>query len=432
MVNQNVSMATVCGLFVVGLLFTSIGVQAQNQEDGLALNDIYQLIEKRNPKLQSTRERIEVKKGQKTQAGLRPNPTLQAEAENFGGSGRFQETDSLEQKYVLRYMIETWDKRELRSQVASDEVDLARFMSEATRQDVLAEGKKSYYNLLASARRVELRKNLVDLADTGFSTVSKKAEAGDVSNLERVKARVERSRARIALNQAQRRFQASRQELASSWGAESLGDRTITGSLPLPKELSDIETLQSKLSNNPVLKAAKRRIDRERASHELAQSRRIPNVTVGGGYKQVESTDDYSYIVNISLPFPLFDRNQGNIQATKNRIESAQQNYQSIHNKLLSRLKTHHESLTATYQELTDLKKDVLPGARRAYEASLKGFKAGKFDYLEVLDAQRTFFENRIQYVESLKRFYQTKTEIERLTATVGDNSLTTSGSDSQ
>jgi cobalt-zinc-cadmium efflux system outer membrane protein len=339
---------------------------------------------------------------------------------------------SLEQKYVLRYMIETWNKRDLRSQVASDEVDLARFMSEATRQDVLAEGKKSYYNLLASARRVELRKSLVDLADTGFSTVSKKAEAGDVSNLEKVKARVERSRARIALKQAQRRFQASRQELASSWGAESLGDRTITGTLSLPEELSDIETLQSKLSNNPVLKAAKRRIDRERASHELAQSRRIPNVTVGGGYKQVESTDDYSYIVNISLPFPLFDRNQGNIQATKNRIESARQNYQSVHNKLLSRLKTHHESLTATYQELTDLKEDVLPGARRAYEASLKGFKAGKFDYLEVLDAQRTFFENRIQYVESLKRFYQTKTEIERLTATVGDNSLTTSGSDSQ
>lgn len=435
MVNQNCRKTLVRCLIVIGIFVASVaGVpsQAHSGEETLRLGDVLRLIESRNPSLKSTRNKIDVKEGQKIQAGLRPNPTLTAEAENFGGSGRFRERNSLEEKFVLRYMIETWDKRGLRRQVAAQEVDRARFVSEATKQDVLVEGKKSYYDVLASARRVKLRKSLVQLADTGFTTVSRKAEAGDVSNLEKVKARVERSRARIALKQARRGHQSSRQQLAASWGAESLGDRSLSGSLSSPEKPPEFESLREKLTNNPVLEAARRRIDRERASLELARARRIPNVTVGGGYKQMEPTDDYSYIVNISLPFPIFDRNQGTVRASKNRIESTRQHYESVRNRLRSKLKTHHESLTATYQELTDLKEDVLPGARRAYEASLKGFKAGKFDYLEVLDAQRTFFENKIQYVESLKRFYRTRAEIERLTVTIGDSSDTTSGSATQ
>ena len=39
------------------------------------------------------------------------------------------------------------------------------------------------------------------------------------------------------------------------------------------------------------------------------------------------------------------------------------------------------------------LRQDVIPQARSAYELTLKGFEYGKFPFLDVLDAQRTWFQ---------------------------------------
>jgi len=44
----------------------------------------------------------------------------------------------------------------------------------------------------------------------------------------------------------------------------------------------------------------------------------------------------------------------------------------------------------------------VLPGARSAFEATGEGFQQGKFGYLEVLDAQRTFFEAQARYTNAV------------------------------
>lgn len=428
MVNRTLRGICVWSLILIGVLSSVASSQAQ--ENNLRLNDIYSLAVSQNPRLQSDRERIDVKKGQKLQAGLRPNPSLQAEAENFEGSGRFEGTESLEQKYVLRYMIETWSKRDLRSEVSSLDVEIAKSAYQATKFDVLAEAKKAFYGVLAAQRRVELRENLVQLADTGVSTVSKRVEAGDVSSLEKVKAQVEQSKANIALKQARRNLESARQQLASSWGADSIKNRNVAGNITFPEQPAKLKTYRKQLQQNPVLQAARQTIEKQNASVNLARARRIPNVTVGGGYKDVESTDDYAYILNVSLPLPFFDRNQGNIQATRNRLQSARRNYDSLKIRLFTELKTHYETLTATYEELTDLKNKVIPGAKRAYEASLKGFKAGKFDYLTVLDAQRTLAENRIQYVESLKTFYRTKAEVERLTTALAENTDSETGSD--
>ena len=65
---------------------------------------------------------------------------------------------------------------------------------------------------------------------------------------------------------------------------------------------------------------------------------------------------------------------------------------------------------------------DILPGAQSAYDAAVKGFEFGKFGFLDVLDAQRTFFLARSQYLNALLRGHQAMAEIERL---IGDSSPT-------
>ena len=64
------------------------------------------------------------------------------------------------------------------------------------------------------------------------------------------------------------------------------------------------------------------------------------------------------------------------------------------------------------------IRSDILPGAQRAYDAAAKGFEYGKFGFLDVLDAQRTFFLARSQYLNAALRGHQAYADIERL---VGD-----------
>jgi cobalt-zinc-cadmium efflux system outer membrane protein len=405
--------ALICGFVYV------IPAQARDTTDFLTLERIHELVERHNPELASSREDLKAKEGSKLQTSLRPNPTLQAEGENFGGSGQFEGRQRLEQKFVLRYMIETWNKRSFREDVAGDEVDLASLTVDATRQDVLAEAEKAYWSVLASRELLNLREELKHLADTGLRTVSRQEEAGKVSSLEKTKAEVEQSRTRIAVRKAQRNFQSARHTLASKWGENSLDNRSISGDLEMPDPPASFGSFAKRLDNNPVVELAKEAIDQQKSSLELAKARRYPNITVGGGYKQVESTDDYSYIVNVSLPIPLFDQNQGSVQQQKNKIDSARQRLISTRTELRARLRSRYETLKATYEELKALDQEVLPGASRAFEASLKGFRSGKFDYLEVLDAQRTLFENRVQFVRSLEIYHRTRTEIDRLTGSI-------------
>lgn len=49
-------------------------------------------------------------------------------------------------------------------------------------------------------------------------------------------------------------------------------------------------------------------------------------------------------------------------------------------------------------------------------EATLDGYKLGKIGYLEVLDAQRTMANARLQYLNALTEFHLSVADLEQLT----------------
>jgi cobalt-zinc-cadmium efflux system outer membrane protein len=69
---------------------------------------------------------------------------------------------------------------------------------------------------------------------------------------------------------------------------------------------------------------------------------------------------------------------------------------------------------------LAILRSEILPGAQSAYEAGTQGFELGKFSFLDVLDAQRTLFQAKTQYIGALARSHQAAADIERIVGNVG------------
>ena len=73
------------------------------------------------------------------------------------------------------------------------------------------------------------------------------------------------------------------------------------------------------------------------------------------------------------------------------------------------------QRLSAIQTEVETLRNDILPGAQSAYAGAAKGYQLGKFGILDVLDAQRTLFQARTQYLKALADYHRGHNEIERL-----------------
>jgi cobalt-zinc-cadmium efflux system outer membrane protein len=74
-----------------------------------------------------------------------------------------------------------------------------------------------------------------------------------------------------------------------------------------------------------------------------------------------------------------------------------------------------YQVLIGSHAEALSLKEDVLPAARKVFEAAHVGYETGKFGYLDVLDAQQTLFEVSMQYVDALGAYHTALAGAKRL-----------------
>ena len=70
----------------------------------------------------------------------------------------------------------------------------------------------------------------------------------------------------------------------------------------------------------------------------------------------------------------------------------------------------------ATYNEIQLLTENILPTATETFEKMQEGYRQGKFGYLDVLDAERTLFNARQQYLDALTAYHTQLVRLERLT----------------
>ena len=68
-------------------------------------------------------------------------------------------------------------------------------------------------------------------------------------------------------------------------------------------------------------------------------------------------------------------------------------------------------------EESSRIQQEILPAAEQAFAAAQEGYRQGKFSYLDVLDAQRSFFELKVQAIGAARRFHLAFNQIHRLVA---------------
>ncbi|AVS74677.1 TolC family protein, partial [Paracidovorax cattleyae] len=224
-----------------------------------------------------------------------------------------------------------------------------------------------------------------------------------------------RAAARAEVARAEGALRAGRQKLFALWGDTGHREPTLIGPLDLPAGGLSDELVFARMTASPVLQRALLERERAEAAVALERSRQVVNVAVSVGVKRSQENGETAAVVGLTVPLPLFDRNQGNLAEALAREEKAREEQNAAELRLASEIAQVREQLRSARAEAQTLQQDAIPGAREAYRVASQGFQLGKFSYLETLDAQRTLVGTQAQFLRALLDTYRAAAELERL-----------------
>ena len=356
------------------------------------------------------------------QAGAWPNPTLDAQVEDLRRDNR---TTTL----MLNQPLELGGKRAARVTAAERARDQAASALDARRAEIRAATVTAFFEVLTAQERLRLAQDSVGLAQSGTRAAANRVAAGKVSPLEETRARVAEAGIRVELLQAEGTLRSARRQLAALWGNPAPRFTQVDGAVDQLPAMASAQDVQSRLAAAPVVRQARLEVERRRALSDLEQAKRMPDVTVSLGAKRVPSSEGETgggrrnqVVVGLSIPLPIFDTNRGNVAEALSREEKARDELAAAELQLGADVAQATERLNSARATARTLQSDALPGAETAYRAATKGFELGKFSFLEALDAQRTLFQVRAQYLMALADAHRAAGELDRLLGRHGDD----------
>ncbi len=381
----------------------------------ITLHDALALALTRNPGLGVFPYELRAADARRLQAGLRPNPELQIEVEEFGGRDERSGFDAAETTIQIGQPIELAGKRAKRARVASLDKELVQWDYESARLDVIREVTRSFAAVLAAQERLALAEKLLELSRQAQEAVAQRVKAGKDSPVDELRASVALSETKIERQKAEKALTTARHNLAAAWGGRAPAFAKAVGEFYETLRPTEPAEMTAAISGNPDLARWETEEQKRRAALRLEKAYAVPDVTIGGGVRRFEETDDAALVFGLAVPIPFFDRNQGGIRAATADLAKTRRQYEAARVKTLAALSEAAGALAAAYDEVAILKDDVLPRAQEAFEAAEQGYRQGKFDYLYVLDAQRTYFEVRARYVDSVEAYHKAQADVERL-----------------
>ncbi|OGT70773.1 MAG: cobalt-zinc-cadmium resistance protein [Gammaproteobacteria bacterium RIFCSPLOWO2_02_FULL_56_15] len=393
---------------------TPIGPAADDARAPLTLAAALELALRASPDLAVAYRELEAAEGAIIQGHAHPNPEALLLLEDTRQATR---TTTLQ----LSQRIELGGKRAARIDAAERGRDIASEDLAARQAEIQATVTGAFFEVAVAQEGVRLARDSVELARSASEAAAKRVQAGRISPVEETKARVAEANARIDLSQAQSELTTARQRLAATWGDPIPYFSRVEGSVDSLPALPSIDALQTRLAGSPNLRRAQFEIERRKALADLERAKRIPDVTVSLGVMRDEQLDRDQALIGVSVPIPIFDSNRGNLLEALKREDKARDEHVAIQNRLGTEAFEARERLNAARTQAETLDRDVLPGAQNAYDAATKGFQLGKFNFLDVLDAQRTLFQAKTQYLRALAEAHRAAADIHRLLGNSAD-----------
>lgn len=361
--------------------------------DGLSLREAEAVALFFNPDLRVARLRAGVALAGARYAGLWEDPDLGVDAERI--------LDSVDEPWVLgaslgftlpisgRLAVE-----EARAK-AEHRAELRRVLAEewATRVAL----RSAWLEWSAQQRRAALTRQLLESVESIVGVVSRLEEAGGLSRMEARLFRIELATRRNDLRAIESRARELELTLRALMGLTPSAPVALVPSAVVatePPPVADLNTAME--SRNPTLAALRAEYEVAEESLRLEIRRQYPDITIAPGFGAEEG--DSRVLLGVSLPIPLWNRNQRGIAEASARRELTRAEFESEFERLAGRLAAAYARHEAAAARRAALESEIVPLVEEQHAEAHRVAELGEVDTLLLL--------------ETLTRLYETKTAL--------------------
>ncbi len=396
-----------------------LGLAAQDPElvntNALPLEEAVRLALANNPDVRASGARVEAAAGRAYQAKKWTNPELESSAEDWPVSNGRGFSDA-KQTIGIAQTLPYPGKKSLDKQIGGAGVKLSEAELAVRRTEIVRDVTAGFFRVLASERLVEVSTQLVAVAESSAATARKRVDAGATAYQEQLRAEVQLEQARTELNGFQRELATARQVFATLLGRPDLKDAALSGALAEGPDagLTGADG-DGWMARHPSAAAAQANLDRAELSYRRAGLEPYPDVKVGVSGGRLGDMDQSIIQLGFSLPLPLIDRGKGKQQEARANVNVAEAELHGVQQQLQREWANAQKRYRTAAEQVARYREKILPKAAEALRLVQTGFEQGKFNFIDLVDTQRTTAEARLAYQQKLLELNVAQAELEAL-----------------
>ncbi len=392
----------------------------------ISLDQAIELAVANNPNLKASRTQIDQNKAQEITANLRPNPSFSVDSQFlpiFNPSQFTTDTlDTLSQFDLgLGYLFERGGKRKRRLQAARDATAVTRSQVSDAERTLTFNVAQQFINALLAKSNLDFATQDLEGFQQTVNISDERYRAGDISEADLLKIKLQLLTFQTDVAQARVAKAQALINLRQLLGYDSVPrDYDVAGDLqyiPLTSGLDDLQA--SALQNRPDLQAARLGVTAAQSQVGLAKANGKQDVNVSLGFSHVSGLTSTSWFV--SMPLPIFDRNQGEIKRTEFAVNQSAFSATSAEEGVIADVRNAWEAAGSNEEIVKLYTSGYLKQAQDSRDITNYAYKGGAATLLDLLDAERSYRSTQLGYRQALATYM---VSVEQLRQAVGTRKL--------
>lgn len=376
-----------------------------------------------SPSLEAARARMAEMDAAIAQVGVKPNPTIGAEIENFTGTGPYTGLDRTELTLSYAQQFERGNKRGLRTRLAREEAGISEAEWHVRRLDLIHAAERAFIDAAAAKATLEKRRAQLAILRDIEALIRERVQAGKDSDLAAQNASIRSLYAENRVFEAEQALNGTKLALAGLWGGTDADFALVTDdALSLPRAMTAVPT--DALLDGADLAVWRQKEAAQEASLKLEKAQAIQDPTVRVGVRYLQVTSDVAAVAEVSIPWALHDTNSGNISRARAAVSRSRYERLEVERQLTRQLTMAHTKQLTAFKTAQQLEAN-LDAARQSEALVRERLASGAASYLDVFAARSLVTEVETLQLDAAVRFHLAQADINRLTATYSTDVVT-------
>ncbi|HWN75111.1 MAG TPA: TolC family protein [Candidatus Udaeobacter sp.] len=389
----------------------------------ISLDDAIRLALLHNHALQAMRSTIQQSLAEEITANLRPNPTLGLDAQFLP---IFQpnklDADYLDQSAQfdagIGYLFERGRKRQHRLQAAKDQTAVVRSLVTDNERQLVFNVSQQFVDVLLAESTLEFAQQDLDSFQKTVDISKERFRAGDMSEGDFLKIKLQLLQFQSDVSAAKLARLQSLAALRQLLGFETVpDDYDVQGTLDYQPVHADLNGLKNVAAlNRPDLRAAQQSVTAAESQFALQKANGKMDITGTFNYSHTAAASSGSFFY--SMPLPIFNRNQGEIERAQYAITQAREQASETTQQVSTDVATAFANLQTNDQIIQLYQGGYVDQAKQSRDISEYAYRKGAASLLDYLDSERTYRANQLAYRQALASYMLALEQMRQATGT--------------